>query len=135
MSQPFPSTTTNRPSAAWAEREALIEAFETAYLADAGADLAAFLPPPGHPHRLSVLEELVRIDLEHHWAGGLPRWIEEYRPHFPELFADPRALAAIAVEEYRLRRRAGQAPVLDEYRRRLGVDLPPDSHERLFPPQ
>src|SRR5438034_1115655 len=132
MSQPFPSTTTNRPSAAWAEREALIEAFETAYLADAGADLATFLPPPGHPYRLPVLEELVRIDLEHHWTGGLPRWVEEYRPRFPELFGDSDALAAVAAEECRLRRRAGQAPAADEYRRRLGIELPPDGDAELY---
>ncbi|HTK73970.1 MAG TPA: serine/threonine-protein kinase [Gemmataceae bacterium] len=131
MSQPFLSTT-NRPRAAWVEREALIEAFETAYLADAGTDLAGFLPPPGHPHRLPVLEELVRIDLEHHWAGGLPRWVEEYRPRFPELFCDSDALTAVAVEECRLRRRAGQTPAADEYRRRLGVELPADSGAELY---
>src|SRR5947208_15689751 len=100
MSQSLASTMPSRSGTSWVEGEALVEAFDNAYLADVGTDLAAFLPPPGHPHRLSVLEELVRIDLEHHWAGGLPRWIEEYRSHFPELFADPRALAAIAVEEY-----------------------------------
>lgn len=132
MSHPLPSITTNRPSAAWDEREALIEAFETAYLADAGADLATYLPPPGHPHRLPVLEELVRIDLEHHWTGGLPRWVEEYRPRFPELFCDSDALTAVAVEECRLRRRAGQQPAADEYRRRLGVELPPDSDAELY---
>jgi serine/threonine protein kinase len=131
MSQPLPSTTPSRPSAAWVEREALIEAFETAYLADAGADLASYLPPPGHPHRVPVLEELIRIDLEHHWAGGLPRWVEEYRSRFPELFCDSDALAAVAAEECRLRRRAGQTPAADEYRRRLGVDLPPDSDTEM----
>jgi serine/threonine protein kinase len=132
MNQPLPSPTPSRPSAAWAEREALIEAFETAYLADAGADLAAYLPPPGHPHRLPVLEELVRIDLEHHWTGGLPRWVEEYRPRFPELFRDSDALTAVAAEECRLRRRAGQAPAADEYRRRFGIELPPESDAELY---
>src|SRR5438309_8955071 len=134
MSQSLASTMPSRSGTSWVERETLIEAFETAYLADAGTDLAAFLPPPGHPHRLPVLEELVRIDLEHHWAGGLPRWVEEYRPRFPELFADADALEAVATEEYRLRRRAGQMPAADEYRRRLGVELPLDSDKRLFPP-
>ena len=33
MSQPLQSTIPSRRSAAWAEREALIDAFETAYLA------------------------------------------------------------------------------------------------------
>src|SRR5438132_7118191 len=132
MSQSLASTMPSRSGTSWVERETLIEAFETAYLADAGTDLAAFLPPPGHPHRLPVLEELIRIDLEHHWTGGLPRWVEEYRPRFPELFGDSDALAAVAAEECRLRRRAGQAPAADEYRRRVGVELPPDGDAELY---
>lgn len=132
MTQPLRSPTRRRPSAAWVEREALIEAFETAYLADAGADLAIFLPPQGHPNRLAVLEELVRIDLEHHWTGGLPRWVEEYRPRFPELFGDSDALTAVAAEECRLRRRAGQTPIADEYRRRFGIELPPDGDAEVY---
>ena len=32
-----------------------------------------------------VLEELVRIDLEHHWVRARPRWLEDYLQRFPQL--------------------------------------------------
>jgi eukaryotic-like serine/threonine-protein kinase len=116
MSQP---RLTNAP---WVEREAFIEAFETAYAADPDADFAAFVPPSQHPLRLPVLEELVRIDLEHHWLRGEPRWLEGYFHRFPELFEASAAVRTLAFEEFRLRRRAGHAVPADEYRQRFGID-------------
>src|SRR5947208_2652996 len=111
-----------RPSAQWIERERYIEAFEAARTADPAADFAPFLPPPAHPLYVSVLEELVRIDLEQHWLRGEPRWLEDYLSRFPQLLEASASVRTLAFEEFRLRRRAGQAPTADEYKRRFGID-------------
>src|SRR4051812_38091332 len=110
------------PRALWIEREKFIEAFEAARAADPDAELADFLPPPGHPLYIPVLEELVRIDLERRWLGGRPLWLEEYFRRFPQLLEASASVRTLAFEEFRLRRQAGQAPTADEYRTRFGID-------------
>jgi serine/threonine protein kinase len=85
-------------------------------------DFADFVPPENHPFRFAVLEELVRIDLEHHWLKSQPRWLEDYFHRFPELFEISSAVRTLAFEEFRLRRQAGQAVTADEYRHRFGID-------------
>jgi len=117
MSQPPPAT-----NAPWVEREAFIDAFESAFAANPNVNLATFIPPSNHPLRLPVLEELVRIDLEHHWLRNEPRWLEDYLHLFPELFEASAAVRTLAFEEFRLRRRAGHAVHADEYRRRFAID-------------
>jgi eukaryotic-like serine/threonine-protein kinase len=110
------------PSVQWLEREKFIEAFETARATSPDADLADFLPPLSHPLYLPVLEELVRIDLEHHWVRARPRWLEDYFRRFPQLLEASASVRTLAFEEFRLRRQAGQAPTADEYRDRFGID-------------
>jgi hypothetical protein len=110
------------PSVQWIEREKFIEAFETARATNPDADLADFLPALTHPLYLPVLEELVRIDLEHHWVHARPRWLEEYFGRFPLLLEASASVRTLAFEEFRLRRQAGQAPTTDEYRDRFGID-------------
>jgi serine/threonine protein kinase/Flp pilus assembly protein TadD len=85
-----------------------VEAYEEARARDGWADLEAFLPPSGHPLRLAVLRELVRIDLEHGWLAGKPTPLERYRHRFPELFANPSDVREVLFEEYRLRLEAGE---------------------------
>src|SRR5262249_39418691 len=106
-----------------AELDSFIEAYESAQARDGTADLAAFLPPEGHPLRLRVLRELVRVGREYGGERGRPTPLEDYRRRFPELFADRESLRAIAFEEYRLRRQAGQVPSLAEYRDGFGVSV------------
>src|SRR5947207_182789 len=110
------------PGAQWIEREKYIEAFEAARAADPAADFAPFLPPADHPLHILVLEELIRIDLEHHWLRGDPRWLEDYLRRFPALLEASASVRTLAFEEFRLRRRAGQAPSADEYKLRFGID-------------
>src|SRR4051812_28006385 len=116
------------PRALWIEREKFIEAFEAARAADPDAELADFLPPPGHPLYIPVLEELVRIDLERRWLGGRPLWLEDYLRRFPQLLEASASVRTLAFEEFRLRRRAGEAPTAEEYKRRFGID--PGRHIR-----
>jgi hypothetical protein len=87
-----------------------VAAFEAARARGGPADLADFLPGRDHPLYLEVLRELVRVDLELGWERGSPSALEDYRRRFPELFADRTSLNAIAFEEYRLRRAAGDIP-------------------------
>jgi serine/threonine protein kinase/Flp pilus assembly protein TadD len=114
----------------WEEIDPFIEAFERAHARDGCADLAAFLPEPGHPHYLAVLRELVRADIEYTWGRGAPRQTEDYLAAFPALRTDPAGVGAVAFEEYRQRRLTGDHPSPAEYRQRFGVEtndwpLPP----------
>jgi hypothetical protein len=104
----------------WEDR---IESFESRRRRDRAADLAEYLPPRCHPLYLRVLVELIRIDLEFHWKNGQARWIEDFQRDFPELFEDASALRAVAFEEYRLRRQAGEEPTPAEYQDRIGAPI------------
>lgn len=112
----------NQPT--WMLVDEYVAAFERARAADASARLADYLPDADDPLYLSVLSELVRVDLEDAWEKGEPRRLEAYRGEFPQLFGDPERLAEVAFEEYRLRRLAGEAASPSEYRSRYGVDWP-----------
>jgi serine/threonine protein kinase len=94
-----------------------VEAFEARRAEAADTDLADFLPAPEDPLHLDVLRELVRVDLEYGWSCGRPLPLADYRERFPELFADARAAAEVAFEEYRLRCQAGEDPTPEEYQR------------------
>ncbi len=99
-----------------------VEAFESAYHEQGAADLRSFLPPPEDPLHRSVLCELIRIDLEFGWESNRPRSLDDYRRDFPDLFDNPDSVQEIAYEEYRLRRRAGQAPSPLDYAKRYGIN-------------
>ena len=112
-----------RPGMHALDLDDFIRPFEDACSRHEHVDLKAFLPEIGHLLYSQVLRELVRIDLERHWASGRRRFVEAYQESFPELFRDPEGLRAIAFEEYRLRRQAGDEVTPIEYNRRLGVAL------------
>lgn len=103
------------------EVNAYVEAYEAAQLRCGAADIADFLPASDHPLYREVLRELVRVDLEYGWQRGTPPRLEDYRRRFPQLFADPAAVADIAYEDYRQRLLAGRQPDRDDYERRYGI--------------
>jgi serine/threonine protein kinase/Flp pilus assembly protein TadD len=109
-------------SSLWAEIDPYIEAFETARARGDGVSLSTHLPAPSHPHFITILCELVRVDLEFGWGAGCPRPLAEYFDAFPALATDPLCRAQAAFEEYRLRQQAGESPLPEEYARRFGVD-------------
>lgn len=74
------------------ELDTFIRAYEAAWACGEPVNVKEFLPEPGHPLYGSVLREVVRADLEYHWAHGQPRPLEEYRSSFPELFCDRESL-------------------------------------------
>src|SRR5207244_5625949 len=53
---------------------------------------------------------------------GQPTPLDDYRRRFPALFANPDSAQAVAFEEYRLRRQAGERPAPAEYEACYGVD-------------
>src|SRR4051812_32638566 len=108
--------------------DAFVDRYEEAQARDGHAELAAYLPGPDDPLYLSVLCELVRVDLEYGWTRGRPRPLEAYRDEFPALFRDPERLREVAFEENRLRRQAGETPAPDEYFRRFGIAGPGDPY-------
>ncbi len=99
-----------------------IDAFEEARQIDSDIDLANFLPPKEHPRYLSLLAELIRVEMEQDWTDGSPRSLATYCKRFPELSRHPRILQEIAFEEYRLRRQAGESVSPREYEERYSVD-------------
>ena len=101
---------------------AVVEAYEAALARDGAAALADFTPHPDHPDRLTILCELVRVDLEHRWTRGQPPRLEDYQELFPALFEDRDLLHAMAYEEYRLRQQAGERPKPADYLRRFGLE-------------
>ncbi|HVK11614.1 MAG TPA: protein kinase [Gemmataceae bacterium] len=105
------------------ELDAYLEPFEAAAARGEAPDPGDYLPPPNHPKYAAVLAELLRLDLEFRWDRGENRRVEDYAGRFPALFADPSLLAAVAGEEYRQRKAAGEAPDLSEYKDRLRIDL------------
>jgi serine/threonine protein kinase/tetratricopeptide (TPR) repeat protein len=119
------------PTAQEAGLEDFVEAFEAAHQLHGEAELSSFLPPSVHPHYVSVLRELVCVDLDYGWGRGEPTPLDEYRRRFPALFADPATARAIVWEDYRQRRQAGQEPDPEDYHRRFGVN--PIDQRDIFP--
>src|SRR5436305_10848147 len=99
-----------------------VDAFESALATDPDADLAGFLPDANHPLHPAVLGELIRVDHEHAWDRGRPKPLAAYTSRFPAVLERAGLLGAVAFEEYRQRRRAGEDARPQEYRDRYGVD-------------
>src|SRR5581483_6300294 len=96
----------------------LLERFEKAWDTSPAVDLADFLPRPGDPLRLFVLQELVRSELEIRWRRGQSVLLEKYLEHHPEL-NDPARLPSLIYWEYCVRQRHGDHPPLDPYQVRF----------------
>jgi serine/threonine protein kinase/Tfp pilus assembly protein PilF len=99
-----------------------VDAFEEARRVNPQVDLASFLPPRENPHYLATLTELIRVELDADWAWGTPRPLADYVTRFPALAGDRRSLQAVAFEEYRLRRQAGEEVTPEEYAERFQID-------------
>lgn len=106
----------------WLEIEDRVRAFESACSRGPAGDWADFLPACDDPAYLPVLGELVRVDMELAWRRGQRTCVADYAGRFPELMSDRELLAAVAFEEFRLHRAAGESPSASEFAHRYGVD-------------
>src|SRR3954454_20544660 len=101
--------------------ESVLEAFERDCASTGRGDLRSYLPAATDAGYVRIAIELIRVDLELSWARGERKRLDDYRVVAPTLFDDPRHLAEIAFEEYRLRRQAGEPVDSSEYRQRYSV--------------
>ncbi len=98
-------------------------AFERAFEKAGSAAIEDFLPPQTDPQYTAVLAQLLRLDLQLHWAVGCRKYVDDYRHLYPGALGDPQRLAAVAQEEYKVRLAAGEAVEPREYEWRYGVDV------------
>jgi hypothetical protein len=77
--------------------ERIVSCFESAWNGPAPPRIEDHLPPAGAPHRLAVLVELVHVDRELRRKAGEAVPVAAYLERFPELSADPRAVAGLEV--------------------------------------
>jgi serine/threonine protein kinase/Leucine-rich repeat (LRR) protein len=94
--------------------EAFIERFEDEWQAGRRPDLATFVP---HDLRCrgELLEELIQIDWEYRLKAGLPASEDEYRSHFPELFATTELLSKLIAVKQRLARQSDAPQSRDSF--------------------
>lgn len=88
-------------------------------------DLRRFLPPRDAPHRLAVLHELIKTELEHRYLHRHGCLLEDYLRRYTELGRAEDLPAFLLYEEYRVRRRFGENPPLEEYRGRFPRQFEP----------
>ncbi len=87
--------------------EQTLERFEDAWQRGEQPAIDDYLPA-NVSERLSVLEELVHVDLEYRLKGGEPARVEEYVDRYQELFQGELLLALIGAEyKFRQRRELG----------------------------
>jgi serine/threonine protein kinase/Flp pilus assembly protein TadD len=99
-----------------------IDAFESART-NGPVELDQFLPSAGDPRRLSVLVELIRIDLEMGWTVGKPIPLSDYQARYPGAFEDRSTRQDLAFEEYRQRIQAGRFVHALEYSERFDISV------------
>src|SRR5262245_25044051 len=80
--------------------------------------LAEFLPDDAGPLRRIVLAELIKVDLDYRWSRHCPRTLEEYAAEFPELSASDGIPSDLIVEEFKVRKQAGEAVAPADYVKR-----------------
>ena len=101
-----------------------VDNFEAAWRSGSPPAIAAFLPPTddcNDQSRLSILHELVSIDLEYRWRqggrkrGAKPWTLEDYVRELPELGPLPAIPLPLVAEEFRVRHRFGDRPEIEVF--------------------
>lgn len=101
-----------------------VDRFHAAWIPDAPADPAVFLPPPADPHRGHVLVELLKTDLELRAKAKLPARVEPYLRQFAADIPADAVPVSLLLEEYLIRHRFADRPSLNEYRLRFPAQYP-----------
>lgn len=101
----------------WESLQAIANRLEEAWNKAEETGLDRFLPPPGDPLRLIILQELVKTDIECRWRRRLEVELEFYLARYPEL--QQILSAQLIFEEYRIRQRIGDHPGMDQYKERF----------------
>src|SRR5262249_40775578 len=105
-------------SPAWSDCEALIKAFERAWLRDGAPAIEDYLRADGR-ERQALMVELVHVDLEFRLKAGESVRMETYLSRFPQLAGSRETILDLLAAEYELRQRYQGDVGLDEYSRRF----------------
>lgn len=116
----------------WLAIDVSVDAFELAWSSGSVPEPRDFLPQGEDQHYSSVLQEILRVDIEHRWDRGLSRPLEQYLAEFPELAVSHDLFVQVAYEDYRTRKQAGESVTPEEYSERFGFPLSiwPAQHRR-----
>lgn len=99
----------------WNRLQEVTERFEKDCAEAFPRRLDDYLPSMDDPLRATILDEILRVDLELHFRNGKKIQIEDYLRDFPELSRDKMRLASLVEEEYRVRSRFAGPPAKEEY--------------------
>jgi serine/threonine protein kinase len=96
------------PTTVWNDEEhdlldGLIQRLEQAWQTAGTADLAQFVPPPGHPTRQTALVALIQTDQELCWQHGRTKTVGDYLAEWPELREQGDCVGTLTASEARLR--------------------------------
>ncbi|MFO0806220.1 MAG: protein kinase [Gemmataceae bacterium] len=100
---------------------ARLDDFERRLQLNAHARFEDALPPEADPQYVALATELIRLDMEYAWGRGEPRAPEHYLSACPALAHSTASIEALAFEDYRLRRLAGQSVSPESYAKRFGI--------------
>lgn len=99
----------------WDVLEQHLLAFANAWQQETSPPLAKYLPAQPAMLRKLAIVELVKLDLEHAFAAGAGRMLEDYIREFPELCDELGPPCDLIFEEYHIRRASGHAVVPADY--------------------
>ena len=111
--------------------DAAIDAFESAWRSGDSPEIRSFIDKVPLKIRASLLDELIRVDLEYRWKNGslaatngrprtFPRYkIEDYAASHLELGDPSKPPLDLIVEEFRVRQRWGDHPDIAEFAQRF----------------
>ncbi len=117
----------------------VVERFRAAWGSGERPTIESLLPPPGDPTYLATLEALVATEIECAWAAWAdssapaaetvagPPPLESHLRRFPPLNRPEIVLRLVEVE-CTVRKRHGQSPILEDYRRRFPELFEPGGH-------
>jgi serine/threonine protein kinase len=106
------------PHSSWDDLERRLDEFDRAWQSGAAPRIEDFLAEVSG--RQELLEELVKIDLEHRWRTGTEKaLLESYAARLPDLGPLAQMSANLIAEEYRARLCWGDHPDHQEYRERF----------------
>lgn len=98
----------------WTRLETALGAFISAWEANGTPPvIAEFLDGFPFASRPSVAVEVIKVDLEQRWQRGLRRLTEDYLAELPDVL--PKLTSELLVEEYHIRKRAGDDVMPSEY--------------------
>ncbi|MCI0377799.1 MAG: bifunctional serine/threonine-protein kinase/formylglycine-generating enzyme family protein [Gemmataceae bacterium] len=107
-------------SADWNNLQQAADSLEEAWKKGESVDLAQYLPPAGVATRTTILQELIKTDLECRWRRGQATVLDYYLEKFPaELGTTQTASAILVYEEYRVRQIFGDKAPLEQYKTRF----------------